>query len=380
MFSSCLFCSSKLGVNDQLPTFPVGKRLAFDVKHGRLWVICTSCARWNLSPLEERWEAIETCERLFRGTRLRISTDNIGLSRLRYGLELVRIGPALLPEIATWRYGSKLEPYEGVYAPKEGLIRRSTRFVARATAGALVHYATSSGLSDEAVLRMRTFRRENSVLTRSVDDAGRKVVIRYSHLRDAHLIRPDRDEPWRVRVAHDEGTSTLREGHGLRAAGKLLATLNFGVASPIEVQHAIAKLDEAGDPNGFFTRIASLVIRTSWGRFPDAPEVAVPEQRAIRSQPERLALHLANRSFWGRGSTTSEAETALFRLPAVDRLALEMASNEDMERRAMMGELSALHAAWKEAEEIAAISDELFSDEIFEEFKRQYILRQARAE
>jgi hypothetical protein len=184
-----------------------------------------------------------------------------------------------------------------------------------------------------------------------------------------------------VQVAHDEGTSTLVESHGLRAAGKLLATLNFGVASGIEVQHAIAKLEEAGDPNGFFTRIASLVLRTSWGRFPDAPEPApVAEAHAGRSQPERLALSLANRSFWGRGSTTSEAQTALYRLPAVDRLALEMASNEDMERRAMHGELAALHTAWREAEEIAAISDELFADEIFEEFKRQYIIRQALSE
>lgn len=381
MLSSCLFCSTKLGVNDQLPSFPIGRRIAFDPKQGRLWVICTACARWNLTPLDERWEAIETCERLFRGTRLRVSTDNIGLTRLRYGLELVRIGPALLPEIASWRYGARLQPYEGEHAPRPGLILRGSRFIARATASALVSYATSSGLSDETVLRMRTFRRENSVLTRSVDESGRKVVIRYAHLRDAHLIRPDRDQPWRVRVAHDEGTSTLVESHGLRAAGKLLATLNFGVASNIEVQHAIAKLEDAGDPNGFFTRIASLVLRTSWGRFPDAPELPIgPVERTPRSQPERLALSLANRSFWGRGSTTSEAATALYRLPSVDRLALEMASNEDMERRAMHGELAALHTAWKEAEEIAAISDELFADEIFEEFKRQYIVRQAQSE
>ncbi len=29
------------------------------------------CLRWNLSPLEERWEAIEQCERLFGDTQLR---------------------------------------------------------------------------------------------------------------------------------------------------------------------------------------------------------------------------------------------------------------------------------------------------------------------
>jgi DNA-binding GntR family transcriptional regulator len=67
-------------------------------------------------------------------------------------------------------------------------------------------------------------------------------------------------------------------------------------------------------------------------------------------------------------------------LPSVDRLALEMASNEDIERRALEGELASLAEAWKEAEEIANISDELFADEVFEEFKRQYTHRVSRAD
>ena len=43
----------------------------------------------------------------------------------------------------------------------------------------------------------------------------------------------------------------------------------------------------------------------------------------------------------------------------MDLLALEMAANEDTERRAMEGELADLERAWREAEEIAAIADEL---------------------
>jgi hypothetical protein len=57
-----------------------------------------------------------------------------------------------------------------------------------------------------------------------------------------------------------------------------------------------------------------------------------------------------------------------------------MASNEDIERRALEGELASLAEAWKEAEEIANISDELFGDEVFEEFKRQYRQRVGRAD
>jgi hypothetical protein len=108
MYTTCLFCNEDLGRNEVLPTFPIGNRLAFDSQHGRLWVICPSCHRWNLSPLDERWEAVEECERRFRGSRLRYSTDNIGLAYLQEGLALVRIGPALKPEIAAWRYGRLL--------------------------------------------------------------------------------------------------------------------------------------------------------------------------------------------------------------------------------------------------------------------------------
>src|SRR3712207_3915617 len=107
MYHHCLFCQSDLGANDGVEHFPVGRRLAFDAARGRLWVVCPRCARWNLTPLEERWEAIEQCERLYRGTRLRASTDNVGLARLRSGLELVRIGSPMRPEIAAWRYSAK---------------------------------------------------------------------------------------------------------------------------------------------------------------------------------------------------------------------------------------------------------------------------------
>jgi hypothetical protein len=37
-----------------------------------------------------------------------------------------------------------------------------------------------------------------------------------------------------------------------------------------------------------------------------------------------------------------------------------MAAHEDIERRAMEGELAILETAWKEAEQIAAISDSMF--------------------
>jgi hypothetical protein len=378
VYTSCLFCHLDLGANHHLPTFPVGRRLAYDPKKGRLWVICTQCGRWNHTPLEERWEAIDESERLFRGTRLRMSTDNVGLAQFRGGFELVRIGPALLPEIASWRYGARLARFESETDVRPGLFIRGARLIARATAGALVGYAHSVGFSDDAVLRMRTFRRGHGVLLRAHDEFGHPIVVRYGHLGAAELVRPVKDAPWQLKLQHDNGVATLAESPALRIAGKMLATLNVGVASQAEVSHAIAKLDDAGDPEGYFTRVASLAMRTSWGRFPDATEEGGDQPRGSFS--EKLALQLANRSFWGRGGTGSDEQTPLFRLPAVDRLALEMAANEDIERKAMMGELEALHVAWRDAEEIAAIADEMFTDGVLEEFKRQYYQRIAAEE
>ena len=102
-----MFCHRPLETNEVVESFPVGRRLAFDAARGRLWVVCTKCERWNLTPLEERWEAVEDCERLFRDTRIRVSTDNIGLARHPEGLTLVRIGEPLRPEFAAWRYGDQ---------------------------------------------------------------------------------------------------------------------------------------------------------------------------------------------------------------------------------------------------------------------------------
>ena len=53
-------------------------------------------------------------------------------------------------------------------------------------------------------------------------------------------------------------------------------------------------------------------------------------------------------------------KTALKRVPLATRLALEMATHEESERRALEGELYILEAAWRQADEIAAIADDMF--------------------
>lgn len=360
MWAACLFCHSHLGRNVLLPTFPVGARIAFDPLRGRLWVLCPRCTRWNLSPLEERWEAIEDAERLFRGSQIRISTDNIGLAELPDGLTLVRVGPAPRPELATWRYGRLLRRHFARASPGRVAIRAAgelsrvvTRDIARAVRRAGL---PAPGYDALTWLRIHVF--PERVLTVVPTAAGEQLLIRAAHLEHAELVRPERRGQWRIVVPHDTGTATLIGDAGLRTAGKLFAALNGVGASRDQVQSAFRKLEDAGNPDGYFTRVAALALRTAWGRFPDATadgDVMPPHP----SDAERLALYLTSRSFWGRGAIGSEPRTALPKLPMVDRLALEMAANEDSERRAMDGALAELEAAWREAEEIAAIADNL---------------------
>ncbi|HEU4563420.1 MAG TPA: hypothetical protein VFS05_02180, partial [Gemmatimonadaceae bacterium] len=202
MYSTCLFCGTPLGGNEVVELFPVGRRLAFDAARGRLWVVCRRCERWNLTPLEERWEAIEECERLFRETRLRVSTDNIGLARLPEGLELVRVGAALRPELAAWRYGDQF-----------GRRRRRAIAVGAAwgAAGvALVAGGIASGVGvliatqlPEVALHAREVWRRMRVVTRVPVESGQPLLLRGHHLSRVELLGDDAH--WTLRIPHDEG-------------------------------------------------------------------------------------------------------------------------------------------------------------------------------
>ncbi|HWK90225.1 MAG TPA: hypothetical protein VNP72_09525, partial [Longimicrobium sp.] len=108
MYRTCIFCAGDLGSNQAVEAFPVGRGLAFDGWKGRLWAICSRCGRWNLAPMEERWEAVEEAEKLFRDSRLRVQSENIGLCRLPDGTRLIRVGQAMPGELAAWRYGDQL--------------------------------------------------------------------------------------------------------------------------------------------------------------------------------------------------------------------------------------------------------------------------------
>lgn len=313
MYSTCLFCQHRLGSNETFERFPVGRRLAFDSVRGRLWVVCPHCTRWNLSPLDERWEALEECERRFRGTRLRVATENVGLARLAEGTDLIRVGRPLRPEFAGWRYGRELMRRRrkdlmgglgavggvGIAALSIPLLA----FVAPAAAIAAPFVGTGGLIAAYRIAARRVVARER-------DRAGELRLIRVKHLRDVvFLPGTDEDDTLSVMLDSDAGWLTLRGGAAERVAAVVCARRNQVGGSERQVGDAVRFLEERGGPDAILDHVA------------------------------------------GRGAFNG--------LRYLERLALEISLHEELERRALDGELYGLEQAWRAAEEIAAIADRL---------------------
>jgi hypothetical protein len=331
VYTTCLFCMRPLGANEVLEQFPVGRRIAFDAEKGRLWVVCPHCERWNLTPLEERWEAIEQAERLYRDTRLRVSTDHIGLARLPEGLELVRVGRPARPEIAAWRYGDQFGRRRrrriigaGVIAAGGALVvaggaAAGLGLIAVANLGRMAWSIAENGYPNRTLARLRD---ENGVLFR----------VQRRHLPRSRLL-VGADGQLALDLEHTNGRVQLEGADARRAAGVLFPSINHFGGTRGEVQRAVGRLERAGGSERFLGRIARSGDRLTkvgkWDRH------------------------------WMGESGDDERYSGLLALPASVSLAIEMALHEEQERRALEGELVELEAAWREAEEIGAIADSL---------------------
>ncbi len=360
MYSHCLFCKSALGANEAIEHFPVGERLAFDADKGRLWVICPKCARWNLTPIEERWEAIEEAERAFRGQRLRAQTDNIGMTKLPDGTELVRIGSALRPELAAWRYGrvfgARFRKRAAMVGGSAAVVGGGALVLGAPIAAAIAPIAPAL-LFAVHMLVPALLLKGRLIPTKVMGQDGKPLRVFRADL-DLTELQPTPDDPWHMMLRHSYGRQEMHGEPARRALGALLSSTNRGGAASRTVEGSTRLLADAGSPD----RVAMIVADEAKKRTGDFAERYRRAQRgeALRQplvdlrQPIKLGeWPQSSQNPWNRG--------ALHRLPRELRLALEMALHEDTERRALEGELAILEAAWREAEEIAAIADNLFA-------------------
>ncbi len=333
MYSTCLFCNETLGRNEALETFPVGTRLAFDAAKGRLWVVCSHCERWNLSPLEERWEAIEAAEKLYRDTRRRVATDNIGLAKLADGTTLVRIGEPLRPEFAAWRYGDQF-----------GRRRRRQLLVSGGAAAMFAAAATVVGVSGVAITLVGPViggainlaaGKPEALVAKIRTEGGSVLHVQRRHLRETWLARDDNGE-LAINLSFKNGRATFVGRQAARIAAIVVPKVNRFGGNKALVADAVREIESLGSAERYLDRLSTVATAMT-----------------------KPVISGSGQSWWRADIENARWNTGLFALPKAHRLALEMALHEEAERRAIEGQLADLERAWRDAEEIAGIADSL---------------------
>ncbi len=284
-----------------------------------------------------------------------MSTDEIGLARLAEGLELIRVGQPLRPEFAAWRYGdqfvSRRRRARKILWPV-GAARWGWRFITYgAGAGFLDHIGlhaamlVGGGVTVVGVSGRQWW--ERRVVTR-VRVGMRTVDVRQKDLSHATFRLPTSDDEetpdgWVLRLHHSGGAIRLQGDPARRAAGAILTRLNWAGGPRDRVVAATRMLSNAGGPEQYLAQAAARLARP----------------RTVRGKAPSVWSMSMSAAWSGVPPDVINADT-LAGLEATNRMALEMALHEESERRAMEGELAALLLAWREAEEVAAISDNLF--------------------
>lgn len=357
MFSTCLFCHAALGVNESIAHFPVGRRLAFDGERGRLWALCPRCAQWNLAPIEERWEALEECERAYRDATRRVSTDNIALAQLRDGTELVRVGRPLLPEFAAWRYGRQF------IRRSRGLFWR-TQGVQAALGGGAMGAAAALGLMSASTPTI--FYLAGALGSQTLGMFAAFALVHRSHTApNALLVEHEgalhgigaRDAGRAVvRYDPDSGVQLDLRLHAVRP-GLALTGLTGHAVRRVRDRDPLDQHLEGAPAAELLARLLPVVNRAGATKLLVSEAVGrIERQQTPRVGTDRVMDLLAPRFMGDKRALFGDGEP-LGRVSHVNRLAAEMALHEEDERCAMAGELGALYARWEEAERIAAIVD-----------------------
>ena len=162
------------------------------------------------------------------------------------------------------------------------------------------------------------------------------IAVRRSHLKHTRWRIDERTGEPTLAIGFKRGLVTLTGEDARRQAGVLIVHANRRGGTRKEVQAAVERIQEVGDAEALVTAMAT------------------------QRQPPPV---------WRKESAAKDLEP--FGMNPERRLAFEMALHEEQERRALEGELKALEQAWRQAEEIAKIADDLLVPETAEEWLRK---------
>jgi len=335
VYTQCLRCSRSLGRNTELARLPIGRRFAFDTTRARLWVVCRSCDQWNLVPIEERWEALEECERLAENADVRADGAGVGLARTESGLELLRANGISDADIANARYGRRIA-------------RRQYVFMSIFVVLALV--ATGLGIWQAIVNRSPGFGAYFGVCAAAVlfrwwrepprrwvwvrTPPGRLTVVWPWELKNVRIAVPHEKPPELV-VPRLRNELRLRGNEAVDFLAALLPKLNGADCVDASIPHAVNNVTEAEARS----RREPARVRRKKSRNKS------PNPRASYRPWQWLAIDCSHRP--------------LVNVRPETRLALEMAVMEEIERRELKRYAVSVGYAWSDEEEIAAIADDL---------------------
>ena len=246
----------------------------------------------------------------------------------------------MLPEFAAWRYGDVFRTRRRKASALMGLaIVAPIAYVALTVSGA----AAAMGLGTLMSIAFSTYNLRGVL--------RKRLIVRGA---EGRLLRLSEQDTWgcRVMVDPDGAGWWLSVAHRRRMGrGRLWQSFTVGDLTGLD-SHWSEFSGEAAQ-----RALATILPSVNKGGA-DAKQVREAVE-LVTNVPDANRL-LTGGASAGRRSDLVTGENYLTRLAPSFRLALEMSLHEADERAALEGELHVLEARWREAEEIAAISDGMF--------------------
>jgi hypothetical protein len=284
---------------------------------------------------------------------VRIATRSCAVRRSTLGWPSSRrgrswcVGKPLLPEFAAWRYGEvftkRLRRERVLLGASFGL---SVAYGAYALVGAntAIGYSVPIMLSLQAVnvlQSMSTVYRSFRIRSSIADDDGQRLFLSSQHASGSRLLMNEDNSGFGLALLHRR---VAPAGALLRAGGRTSRRTWFADVKTVQGDVARRAL----------TAMLPIVNRAG------ATKAHVSGAVTVASETRGVMETLNRIRYPKGGNTKASGASEIGALPAEMRLALEMVTHEDDERRALDGEMRELETRWREAEEIAAIADRMF--------------------
>lgn len=323
MYTTCAFCSAKLDGDGGPSGLGVGRRIAFDEWKGRLWVVCPKCARWNLTPLDDRLERIEVVARTARDGHLLASTEQVSLLRWQH-YDLIRVGKPPRVELAGWRYGERLRARSRerakVVVPL-AIAAVGLGLAANVAAGGSLGFMVWNfgRVADSIYVAMVGGRRVTLAEPPICDHCGTLLQLKAKHVQHARLVLDARHDHAVIlscpRCHHEAALLTGVDAQAALRQG--LTYLNVRRSSRRRADDAARVVDGAGGPDRLIRDVArrELTLRSLRPERQLALEMAVDEQAEVE-ELERQWREAEEQAEIADGtlSTNTDLEEALRRL------------------------------------------------------------------